>query len=76
MPIEFFRAMPVTAIFPLFLLFFGLGDGSKIAMAFFPTFLLMLINTYYGVVLASPERRNMAVVFGATPTQVFKYIVL
>ena len=32
--LDFFRSLPVTALFPLFLLFFGIGDGSKIGMAF------------------------------------------
>ena len=74
--IEFIRTMPVTAIFPLFLIFFGIGDGSKIAMSFTPTFLLMLINTSYGVQFADPARRQMAKVFGATRFQIFQKIVI
>ncbi len=73
--IEFFRALPVTAIFPLFLMIFGIGDASKIAMAFLPTFLLMLINASYGVLHASRDRRRAAQVFGATPFQIFRYVV-
>ena len=72
--IEFFRAMPVTAIFPLFLIFFGIGDESKVAMAFLPTFLLMLINASYVVLHAGPERRRALRVFGATPWQVFRHV--
>lgn len=75
LPLEFFRALPVTALFPLFLVIFGLGDQSKIAMAFFPTFLLMIINSCYGVAHSTPERRLMARAFGATPWQVFFKIV-
>ncbi len=74
--VEFFRAMPVTAIFPLFLLVFGIADSSKIAMAFTPTFLLMLVNTSYGVTLSDPGRRRMAQVFGATKFQIFRYVVI
>ncbi len=74
-PIEFFRAMPVTAIFPLFLIVFGIGDSSKIAMAFTPTFLLMTVNTSYGVTLAETLRRKMARVFGASSIQIFFRIV-
>ena len=74
-PIEFFRAMPVTAIFPLFLIIFGIGDPSKIAMAFTPTFLLMVVNTTYGVSLSDPTRRRMATVFGASRWQIFRSIV-
>jgi len=28
--VEFFRSIPATALFPLFLLFFGIGDQSKL----------------------------------------------
>ena len=75
-PIEFFRTLPVTAIFPLFLIIFGIGDASKIAMAFVPTFLLMLINSAYGVSHASKARIIMATVFGANQTQIFWRIVV
>ena len=74
-PIEFLRALPVTAIFPLYLIIFGVGDSAKIAMAFTPTYLLMLINTTYGVTLAEPTRRKMAKVFGATKFQIFRYVI-
>lgn len=74
--IEFFRSMPVTAIFPLFLMIFGIGDESKIAMAFLPSFLLMIVNTTYGVTLAEPLRRKVARSFGATNFQIFSKIVL
>ena len=75
-PIEFFRTLPVTAIFPLFLIIFGVGDASKIAMAFVPTFLLMLINAAYGMLHASKARITMATVFGATRRQIFWRVVV
>ncbi|HMO01468.1 MAG TPA: ABC transporter permease [Oligoflexia bacterium] len=75
-PFEFFRSMPITAIFPLFLIIFGIDDPSKIAMAFTPTFLLMVVNTSYGVLLTDPTRRKVAVVFGATQLQTFRKIIM
>lgn len=75
-PLEFMRSMPITAIFPLFLIVFGIGDPSKIAMAFTPSFLLMVVNTTYGVLLSDPTRRRMASVFGATRFQIFRLVVI
>lgn len=75
-PLEFLRSMPVTAIFPLFLIIFGIGDSSKVAMAFVPTFLLMTVNTTYGVTLSDSTRRRMATIFGAGRLQVFRYVVI
>ncbi len=75
-PIEFFRSLPVTAIFPLFLIIFGIDDSAKIAMAFLPTFLLMTVNTSYGVSLTDATRRKMAAVFGASQAKIFYKITV
>ena len=41
--IDFFRSTPATAMFPLFLLLFGLGDFSKISVAAFAAWLVRVI---------------------------------
>jgi len=47
--IDFFRSVPVAALIPLFLLFFGIGDRAKMATAGWATCLIVLVNTTYGV---------------------------
>lgn len=74
-PLEFFRSLPVTAVFPLFLLVFGIGDGSKIAMVFTATVFVVILNSAYGVANSTQARVKMARVFGATQWQVFRYVV-
>lgn len=74
-PVEFFRALPVTAIFPLFLLLFGMGDESKIAMAFLPTFLLTLVSSVYGVRNTAPDRKELAALYGASSFQILRFVV-
>jgi len=73
--IDFFRSTPVTALFPLFLLFFGVGDKSKIALAFFSVFLTILFNTSYGVMHANQSRILAAKTMGASKWQTFKHII-
>jgi sulfonate transport system permease protein len=73
---ELFRALPITAVFPLLLLLLGIGDESKIAMAAYPTFFITAINTAQAMRNASPQRRMMARSFGASNLQVFKLIAL
>lgn len=68
--IEFFRSLPGTAMFPLFLLVFGIGDGSKIAIAFFISFWVILVNAAYGVIQSSKIRRRVANSFGASDTKI------
>ncbi|NWJ46865.1 MAG: ABC transporter permease [Chloroflexi bacterium] len=41
--------IPKIAIFPLFLIIFGIGDGSKIAIIAVAVFYIVLINTVSGV---------------------------
>ena len=73
-PLDFFRSLPVTALFPLFLLLFGVGDKSKIAMVFAATFPIIAMDTYYGVAHSSKKRNSMAISFGASKLDIFKKI--
>jgi len=73
--IDFFRSTPATALFPLFLLIFGITDKSKIAVAAFAAMLLIIFNTAYGVMHAKKSRVLAAQIMGATKTQVFRWIL-
>ena len=73
--LDFFRSLPVTALFPLFLLLFGIGDGSKIAMAFAGTVFVIILNSAYGALQAQQTRLRAAKVFGASPWQTFRWVV-
>jgi NitT/TauT family transport system permease protein len=73
--IDFLRSLPVTALFPLFLLIFGIGEASKMAMAFTATVFVVILNSAFGAVQASHTRRRAAAVFGASPWQVFYMVV-
>ncbi|QFG22584.1 ABC transporter permease [Actinomadura sp. WMMB 499] len=64
-PIDFFRSTPVTAVFPFFLLMFGIGDEAKVALGAFAAGLLILFNVAYGVMAARPTRKMAAQVMGA-----------
>lgn len=77
-PIEFFRSVPPSALFPLFILFFGIGDSSKIAVVFYACSLILLINSYYGALPDQEkiERINMLRTFGASRFQIFFMAVI
>lgn len=74
--IDFFRSLPGTALFPLFLLIFGIGDGSKIATAVFVSLWIILINSAYGVLYSSKLRQKVGFTLGANRFQVFRDIVV
>lgn len=68
--IDFFRSTPASAMFPLFLVFFGIGEEAKIAVAAFGAALIILFNTAYGVMNARQLRQLAARVMGASKTRV------
>lgn len=68
--IDFFRSTPATAMFPLFLLIFGIGDFSKIAVAAFAAWLIIVFNTAYGVMNARQTRIDAARVMGASRARI------
>lgn len=78
LPIDFFRSIPSSALFFLFILLFGIGELSKIAVVFYGCFLIILVSAVYG---AKPnkekqDRVNMLKSFGASPLQVFYMTIL
>jgi len=73
--IDFFRSTPATALFPLFLLLFGLGDFAKIAVASFAAWLVIVFNVAYGVMNARQTRILAARSMGASSLRIFKDVI-
>ncbi|MBI3332213.1 ABC transporter permease [Candidatus Peregrinibacteria bacterium] len=74
--IDFFRSTPATALFPLFLIIFGVTDESKIAVAAFASALIIVFNTAYGVIHGKKSRILAAKIMGASRLQIFRSIIL
>jgi NitT/TauT family transport system permease protein len=73
--IDFFRSLPATAMFPLFLLAFGIGDGSKIAIAWFISFWVILVNAAYGAYYSAKTRTVLARLYKVGRFAIFRHIV-
>jgi ABC-type nitrate/sulfonate/bicarbonate transport system permease component len=73
--VDFFRSTPATAMFPLFLLLFGLGDLAKIAVASFAAWLVIVFNVAYGVMNARQTRILAARSMGASPLRIFRDVI-
>ncbi|MBI2192045.1 MAG: ABC transporter permease [Planctomycetes bacterium] len=74
--IDFFRSIPATALFPLFLFAFGLGDTAKVAIVIYACSLIVLINTAYGAIQVKVPRLLCATVMGASRWDSFWKIVV
>lgn len=74
--IDFFRSVPASALFPLFLFMFGVGDIAKIAVVIYAAGLIVLVNTAYGAMQVKKTYLLAAEVMGATKLQSFLKIIV
>ena len=65
-----------SAMFPLFLVLFGVGDETKISVAAFGAILVILFNVAYGVMNARKTRLLAAKVMGASRLRVLFDVML
>ena len=68
--------IPKSALFPLFLLWFGLGDVSKIVTIAVGVLFLVLVNTMTGVKAINPLLEKAAHDLGASRLQIFVKVIL
>src|SRR5207247_9921152 len=68
--------IPKSALFPLFLLWFGLGDSSKIVTIAVGVLFLVLVNTITGVKSINPLLIKAALDLGASRFQIFVKVIL
>jgi ABC-type nitrate/sulfonate/bicarbonate transport system permease component len=74
--IELFRPIPVLALLPLAILWFGIGESSKIFIITYAAFFPIFINTLAGVKYSDPTLIQVASTLGASRTQIFYRVVL
>lgn len=68
--VDFFRSTPATALFPLFMLWLGIGSASKIGVAAFSSCLVVLFNVAQGLLYAEKSRVMAARLMGASQTKI------
>jgi taurine transport system permease protein len=74
--IEFYRPIPPLAYLPLIVIWFGIGEFSKILLIYLAAFAPIAIATAAGVRGVSPDRVNAARSLGASSAQVVRLVVL
>ncbi|HEY8596787.1 MAG TPA: ABC transporter permease [Thermomicrobiales bacterium] len=68
------QALPIVAIAPILLLWLGFGLLPKVIVAAIVVFFPMLINTIGGLRRIDPSLREVALVYGASRWQMFRYV--
>jgi NitT/TauT family transport system permease protein len=74
--VSFFYSTPRIALLPLFIIWFGIGINSKIAIIFLGAFFPILINTVAGMHNIEPGLIKVARSYGASDLQIFRTVAL
>jgi NitT/TauT family transport system permease protein/taurine transport system permease protein len=74
--IELLRYLSPTAMIPIAVIWFGIGELSKYFLIFWGTLFIVLINTTAGVWRAPVARQRAAECLGANQLQIFTLVVV
>jgi len=74
--VELLRPISPLALFPLAILWFGIGDGAKIFIIALAASFPVILNTYAGVRAIDPNLFRASRSLGATEYEIFRGIVL
>ena len=70
------NAMPRVVLAPIFMVWFGLGIWSKVALGVTLVFFIVFFNVYQGVKEVSPVVLNNATMLGASRRQLLRHVYL
>lgn len=74
--LEIFRPIPPIAVLPIIVLWFGIGELSKLIVVCYGAFFPILINTVHGVRSVDNVLIRAARALGAAPRQIFYMVIL
>lgn len=74
--VELFRPIPPLALLPLFILMFGIGDGTAVNLLIFASVWIMIIAARSGVRTANLSKVRAAYSLGASKRQVLQKVLL
>jgi NitT/TauT family transport system permease protein len=73
--VEFFRFIPPIAFVTLAVIWLGPGEASKVALIFYTTIFIVMINTIAGVLSVSELRLRAAATLGAGRLQILLTVI-
>lgn len=74
--VQFFRMIPAIALIPLFVMYVGIGEPSKIIVIWLSAFLTITITVYQGIRDIDPKLIKAARVLGANNYAIFRHIAI
>jgi len=74
--VEFFRPIPPLAFIPLVIIWFGIGEESKVLLLFLAALWIMAIAARSGVLSVRLSKVHAAYSLGASKLQVLRHVIL
>ncbi|MEB3754978.1 taurine ABC transporter permease TauC [Acinetobacter sp. MD2(2019)] len=74
--VELLRPIPPLAYLPLFVIWFGIGEATKILLIFCSILAPIIISSAHGVMSHQLNRERAALSLGATQFQVFSKVII
>ncbi|KAA8996225.1 ABC transporter permease [Paenibacillus spiritus] len=74
--LNFIRFIPPIAFITLFLVWFGIGEQSKIALILYATFFIVVLNTFTGVLAVEEDKLRSARSMGASEWQILLHVIV
>ncbi len=73
--IQMIRNIPILALLPLIILWFGIGEEAKVVMVALAVFFPMYLNTYNGIISIDYGLIEMGKIYGLKGFSLFKHII-
>ncbi|UHA72026.1 ABC transporter permease [Paenibacillus sp. 481] len=74
--LNFIRFIPPLAFITLFLLWFGIGEQSKIVLIIYATLFIVILNTMTGVLAVEEDKIRSARSMGASEWQILLHVII
>lgn len=74
-PMQMLRTVPVTSLVPLFIIWFGIGEFSKVAMVALATVFPIYLNVLGGVRAVEPRLLEAAKIYGLRKWGLVRHVV-
>lgn len=74
--IDFLRSIPITSLYPVFVLTLGINNEGKIGMIFLGCILIIMLHTIIGFDNRSKQRHLISKLYGASYIYIFYKIII
>jgi sulfonate transport system permease protein len=74
--LQMIRNIPILALIPLVIVWFGIGEGAKLFLVSLSVFFPIYLNTFHGVRNVDPQLIEMGRAYGMSPRRLFRKVIL